>query len=171
MAQTPLPLTPQTDAAWPSQGRDVTDRQHAVYSIVRHLDLLKLAGWSHTLLLWLANYDGFEPYMPDEDDPVLIVRTLLGQYVTRGKTPEMGRIAVDLCAMPFLLHRAAWVAESSDRKSRRDWMPLTQPWLEFVAACGPGEELHVWTATEPFPPPDVLRMHLLRGYVLQNGLR
>lgn len=171
MAHSPSKLTQSIDAAWPSQGRDVTDREHAVYSIVRHLDLLKLAGWSHTLLLWLANYDGFEVYMPDEDDPVKRVKELLGKYVTQGKTPEMGRIAVDLCAMPFLMHRAAWVTESVDRRARRDWMPLSQPWLEFVETRAPGEELHVWTSTNPFPPLEMLRHHLLKGYVLQNGLR
>jgi hypothetical protein len=172
MAQTPH-MKASEDAAWPSQECDVTDQRHALYAMVRLLDLLKLSGWSHTLLLWLANYDGFEAYIPDEDDPVVRLRTLLGDYVTRGKAPEMGRIAVDLCdvqRMPFLLHRAAWVNDTQEQRTRRNWMPLQQPWLEFVAARDPGEDLHVWAACEPFPPPDVLRLHLLRGYVLQNRL-
>lgn len=156
------------DSAWLSQTRDVTDRRHAVYAIARSLDLLQQPGWTHTLLVWLANYDGFEDYLPEADDPVLSVRNLLTSYVTRNRPLEMGRLAVDLCGMPFLNHRAAWVMESPDQRSKRDWMPLTQPWLEFVSEQSAGEELRVWQAAEAFPPPDVLRSWLLNGFVTRT---
>lgn len=152
----------------PSPGRDLMDRTHAVYAIARSLDTLGFGNWTHTLLLWLGNYDGLEERIPPTDDPVIAVRDLLTSYMTMRKV-EIGQIAVDLGNLDFVHHRAAWIDE---RKGvRRNWMPLQQPWLDFVAQGEAGEDLRIWWSEQAWPPGEQLRRHLLTGYVRMNGLR
>lgn len=163
----PLNKQPPDENGWPKFGRDLMDREHAVYVIATTLDALKLGNWTHTLVTWLGNYDGLETILPEEHDPLICVRSLLGQYMLR--KVEIGRIAVDLCSQPFLRHRAAWVDVQG--QTRRNWHPLKQPWLEFIDQHEPGEELRVWEGENAFPDPEELRLYLLGGYVRQNGLR
>lgn len=152
---------------WPSCGRELMDRDHAIYTIATTLDALALGNWTHTLVLWLGQYDGLEQHLPPEHDPLLCVRQLLSQYTLR--KVEVGRITVDLCEQPFLRLRAAWVDDKAS--TRRDWLPLRQAWLDFIDHAEPGEQLRVWESDQPFPSPEELRMHLLSGYVKQNGIR
>lgn len=170
MSQSPL-HTLDRDSGWPSHGRDLTDRQHAVFAIVAHLESLGMSGWTHTLLSWLAHYDGFEDQMPDGDDPVVCLRELLARYIAQGGAPEVTRVALDLCSMPFLFHRAAWIRETPTQTTRRDWMPLSRAWLDFVKDQSPGEELRVWTASVAYPPADDVRDYLLQRYAAQIDSR
>jgi len=152
----------------PQWDRDLMDRAHAVYAITRSLDGLGFGNWTHTLLSWLGNYDGLETRIPPADDPVLVVRDLLAGYLTKPKI-DIGQIAVDLGKLAFLHHRAAWV--NDQKGARRNWMPLQQPWLDFVTDGEAGDDLQVWYSEDPWPPAEQTRRHLLAGYVRMNGLR
>jgi hypothetical protein len=158
----------RNSAPSPDQARDLMDRAHAVYAITRSLDGLRLGNWTHPLISWLGNYDGLEGHIPPEDDPVINVRDLLARYLTQGRI-EIGLIAVDLSTMRFLHHRAAWIDERKGQ--RRNWMPLQQPWLDFVTHGEVGDDLRLWQSEKPWPPSEQVRHHLLAGYVRQNGLR
>jgi hypothetical protein len=156
------------NAPLPAHGRDLMDRAHAVYAITRSLDALGFGNWTHTLMTWLGNYDGLEARIPPADDPVIAVRDLLAGYMTMRKV-DIGQIAVDLGQLEFLHHRAAWV---NDQKStRRNWMPLQQPWLDFVTVGEADDDLRIWWSEYAWPPGEQLRRHLLAGYVRMNGLR
>jgi hypothetical protein len=160
---------PAQAQGWPRFGRDIMDRAHALYIIANCLEALSLGSWTHTLVRWLGQYDGLEEHLPQDHDPLLSVRDMLSRHLTSGQRPEIGRIAQELCAMPWLYYRAAWL--NTAQQLRRDWRPLEQPWLEFAKAEEGEDHMHFWQASDPYPSADELRRHLLAGYVRNNGLR
>jgi hypothetical protein len=164
------------DEVYPAYGRDMADRGHAVFMIVGYLEALGMSAWTHTLLTWLRNYDGLQYHLHEHDDPMVSVRQLLARYTmaNRVETPiTAARFASDLCELNFLKYRAAWSSTpfgSPDNGTRRCWMPLEQPWLDFVKQGEAGEELICSYSAEPWPPSEQLRVHLLSRFVLRNGV-
>lgn len=140
---------------------------HAAYAIARALELLGMKQWTHTVLMWLGNYDGFEQHIPPADDPVVAVRDLLIGYLTRPTKVDVGQIHVDICQLAVLHHRAAWINERTKR--HRNWMPLRDAWLDFVSHGEDDEQLRVWWSETEWPPKEQVRRHLLEGYVRMNS--
>ncbi|HET9645631.1 MAG TPA: hypothetical protein VFP68_20270 [Burkholderiaceae bacterium] len=149
--------------------RDVMDRMHAPFAITRALDVLGLSAWTHTLLGWLGNYDGFERQLPSRLDPLLAVRDILAGYVMSSAPVKTGSIVVDICALEVLHRRAAWVNQAKRRT--RTWMPLHEPWFDFVTQGEADEDLRVWWSSQPWPSEDLLRRYLLSGYLRMDSLR
>jgi hypothetical protein len=158
---TRLMFSLRDDSPRPDDRRDMMDRMHAPFAVVRSLDLLGLSAWSHRLLLWLGRYDGFEQRLAGEGDLLLAVRDLLAGYVARGARVDARTVVGDLCRLEVLHHRAAWVNES--KRQRRHWMPLQEAWLDFVTQGEPDDELRVWWSPQTWPAEDLLRRHLLGG--------
>lgn len=154
------------EETYPRYGRDMADRGHAVFMIVGYLDGLRLSNWTHTLLTWLRHYDGLQYHLHEHDDPMVSVRQLLARYTMGGRPVTANRFAEDLCGLNFLKYRAAWERAGA----RRCWMPLEQPWLEFVDQGEDGEELLGWYSPEAWPPSDQVRLHLLGRFVRRNGV-
>lgn len=155
------------DEVYPAYGRDMADRGHAIFMIVGYLEGLDRSDWTHTLLTWLRNYDGLQFHLHEQDDPMVSVRQLLAGYtiVGRGASPvTAARFAADLSKLNFLYYRAAWSTTpwgSLKPGPRRCWMPLEQPWLDFVTQGEPGEGMISSYSPEPWPPCEQVRMHLL----------
>jgi len=164
------------DEVYPAYGRDMADRGHAIFMIVGYLEALGMSAWTHTLLTWLRNYDGLQAHLHDSHDPMVSVRQLLARYtmVNRVESPiTAARFAADLSTLDFLRYRAAWSTTpfgSLEPGPRRCWMPLEQPWLEFVTQGEPGEELIACYSPEPWPPSEQVRLHLLSRFVRRNGV-
>lgn len=151
------------DVPEPHSGRDLMDRMNAPFAIARSLDLLGLASWTHVLLVWLGHYEGFEQRLQPVQDPLLAVRDLLAGYVTRSQRMDTGTIVGDLCQLEVLHHRAAWVHRA--QRTRRNWMPLQEPWLAFLAQGETGEELRVWWSPDIWPSEELVRRFLISGYL------
>jgi hypothetical protein len=164
------------DEVYPAYGRDMADRGHAVFMIVGYLEALGMSAWTHTLLTWLRNYDGLQWHLHEHDDPMVSGRQLLARYtmVNRVESPiTAARFAADLSMLNFLRYRAAWSTTpfgSLEPGPRRCWMPLEQPWLEFVTQGESGEHMIACYSPEPWPPSEQVRLHLLSRFVLRNGV-
>lgn len=152
--------------------RDFLDREHAPYAIARYLQAMGFANWTHTMLLWLGNYDGFEAHIPQADDPLIGLRQLLAGYcVKKGRQTniQLGQVAVDICKLPVVHWHASWFGR--DGRELPPWDPINVAWLDFVTQGGEGDVLRVWKTPEPSINIDQLRHHLVASYVRQNGLR
>lgn len=154
-------LSLRDDSPRPDARRDVLDRTHAPFAVVRSLDVLGMSAWSHRLLLWLGRYDGFEQRLAGDGDLLLEVRDLLAGYVARGARADARTVMNDLCRLEVLHHRAAWVNEG--KRQRRHWMPLQEAWLDFVTQGEADDELRVWWSPQTWPAEDLLRRYLLGG--------
>ncbi len=49
-----------------------------------------MRGWSWTLLEWLRLYDGFEAFLPPEDDPVMGVARALDRLAHEPPSSRIG---------------------------------------------------------------------------------
>jgi hypothetical protein len=138
-----------SDPAWPHFGRDALDRQHAVFSIVAHLKTLGLAGWTAHVLSWLARFDGIEPHIPREHEPLASVRQILYGFVLSGRhisDTGGGRLKEDVTSAlvnaEFVKYVAYWLpgpdtAAASDELAPAAsglhlWTPLHQSWLSYT---------------------------------------
>jgi hypothetical protein len=148
--------------------RDSMDKMHAPYAIVRLLAANDLRYWSAPVLNLLANYDGFERYVPEELDPSLCLRDLWTQYAAKRQAIPTGQIHVDICSLKILHYRAAWV--HLETKEQRLWQPLTERWLDFEVHAEKNEALKVWRSDDSWPPYDQLRSHLLEAKLGMNGI-
>ena len=138
--------------------RHITDDQHALYAIARHLDALKLHGWCDVLLLWLSQYDGLERYLDLGESPPIAVRELLARYVANGQRLFPKTIAADLANLPFLHYRAKRIGASGDETY---WEPLAMSFIEFAQ----GGDVAVWHGEAPLPDTDVTKTYLLSSLV------
>lgn len=138
-----------SDPAWPHFGRDALDRQHAVFTIVAHLKSLGLASWSAHLLSWLARFDGIEPHIPCEHEPLTSVRQILYSFVVAGRhisDTGGGHLKEDVTSAlvnaEFVKYVAYWLP-GPDIDSASDelppaapglnmWTPLHQSWLSYT---------------------------------------
>lgn len=135
------------------QQRQTSDRQHAVFAIVRFLEALKLQGWTHVVMRWLGQYDGLECYMEPDAAPALQVRDLLACYVASGARVFPKTIATDLSRLPFLHYQA--------QRMEEDWNPLDTPFIEFAQTGA----IEVWRSSTPHPDPEVTQAWLLTAFV------
>lgn len=161
-----------TNQAGIPTSRDFMDRAHAPYAIARSLQSMGFSNWTHTMMLWLGNYDGFEENVPESDDPLLGLRQILAGYCLRKgqhRSIQLGQVAVDICKLPITHWNAAWAKPDGTLGER--WDPINVAWLEFLTQGDEGDHLRVWKSAEPGVLSDQLRHHLVASYVRQNGLR
>lgn len=142
--------THTTDPAWPHFGRDALDRHHAAFTIVAHLKSLGLGGWTTHLLSWLARFDGIEPHIPREHEPLTCVRQILYSFVLAGRhisDAHGNQLKEDVTAAlldaDFVKYIAYWLphdgdsyAASADQEPAGHrlhlWNPLNQSWLSYA---------------------------------------
>lgn len=154
---------------FPEPERELTDRSHALFVIVRSMQMLGFGTWTHIVLSWLGNYDGLETRIAAQDDPVLSVRELFLSYTTSHWKIDESTILVDLCQLNFVRQRAAWIDES--RNIKRHWLPLEQPWLDFSTQGRPGEALKIWSCERSWLSVEQIRCYLVAKFIRLNGLR
>lgn len=123
---------------------------------------------------WLSNYDGLERWVEEGKAPSIEVRDVLAVYVSEfgalAKLPGADLAALrraitdELLQLEFLRYRAYWGRGLIHDADARVWQPLETPWLSFVDASRPGEELMVFFAAGGIDPP--LEAH--RRFLLQE---
>ncbi|QIL74192.1 hypothetical protein G7048_27335 (plasmid) [Diaphorobacter sp. HDW4B] len=160
----------QPETEFPHFGRDALDRNHAVFSIIEHLNALHLNDWAPHLLGWLSHYDGLELYA--EDDPHVCVRQVLFHLRVRIRSrqelpsQQIKEMIVDrILDSNFVYYRAHWGIDLVADENSRVWRPLEQSWFNFLQEGDPHaplEALHIWmTDKHPKPTMTELRGHLL----------
>jgi hypothetical protein len=147
--------------------RDPMDRMHAPYAIARLLEANDLRYWTAPVLSLLANYDGFERFIPTEIDPAICLRDLWTKYAANNTKIETGQVHLDICSLQVLHYQAAWV--NLDSKAQRCWNPLCERWLDFESQDEKGEALQVWFNEEACPDHYQVRAHLLSAKLRMNG--
>lgn len=157
----------QLSSATPARRR--SDRAHAIFSIIRGLEAIGLATWSHPLLTFLGRYDGLEEFAW-EDDPIPALQELVEGYVASGTKILSGVVAADIVTFQILHYRAAWF-RSGEVEACSVWNPLETDFLEFIENDLPDAEWRIWKVDEPNPDPELVKRYLLADYVKVNGFR
>ncbi len=130
---------------FPHLGRDLMDRQQAIFTITESLICLGHEGRTSALLRWLGRFDGLEMHLEEDEDPVLCVRQLLLQHVGNQPTNTKHRtwewLISSILRLHFVQTHSCWGTET---KSRIKWDPLAQTWMEFLEEGMEGETLSTW---------------------------
>ena len=145
MAAEPLPISPEQHH----------ERNAAVTSITRNLAKLHEPLWADILLDWIHRYDGLELYMWPEEDPILVVRDLLQQYVEKELLLEPSQFASDLADLRFCYLAARH--DNGEGDGLR-WDPFQDGSFKVWTRA---KMVSVWDATEPWPTRDMIQAWLL----------
>lgn len=154
--------------AQPSRAPD--DRQAAIFSIVQALKTLELQEWTWTVMDWLRLYDGFEQFLPQQDDPVLASERVLARAHGRRTNDRVicSDVVKELEQLPFLRWHAQWL-DASGEPVAPAWRPLAEPPVPFWQFAGqkpPGAaELRVAQRPTMHVESQAFRNWLIAGYL------
>ncbi|RTL26863.1 MAG: hypothetical protein EKK47_20260 [Burkholderiales bacterium] len=151
------------------RGRRRSDRTHAIFSIVRGLEAIGLATWTHPLLTFLGRYDGIEEFAW-EDDPIPALQQLVEHHAQSGCKVLSGTIAAEVIQLQVLHYRVAWF-KAGEVQACSVWDPLETDFLDFIEDGIPGAEWRIWKTDEPNPDAELVKRYLLADYVKVNGFR
>ncbi len=158
------------ERGYPQFGRDEMDRVHAIFVIARALAQLGLNDWLAQVMHWLGNYDGLETMLEDWEDPVIGVRKVLLDHITKQESSVLEptsdpcemrpgalnsmalkqAIVADCLKLDFVSYCASWDAGVPPR-ARRVWVPLRQSWMEFRESREGEEHKSVWYSESAQP--------------------
>jgi len=118
---------------------------------------------------WLRLYDGFERYLPTEDDPVFATARVLDRFAQRrGERVIASDIVKVLEQQPFMHWHAQWV-DARGRSVGVRWRPLGEPpipFAEFARQMPPGAfELRAQRLAPMHVDSQAFRNWLIAGYL------